>query len=140
LPKHYASNDAERYDLISGTLSDLVPGYSSLLDACRTAPAGSDRREQCLKVSRNMQRGDTVATQIAGFGLERRLIGADRREAQLLQERRRLLESRVAALETQDAKASPASQNSRAHLRLAKMRALPREEDVCIALLREIHR
>jgi hypothetical protein len=91
LPHGFALSDAERFDLISGIVSEVVPAFSSLLDACRGAATGSERRENCLKLSRTMQRGDTVVAQIAGFGIERRLIAPDSREARALAERRRAL-------------------------------------------------
>jgi hypothetical protein len=54
-----------------------------------------------------------------------------------LTERRRELEWRVSAAAQFDAPVLPWLMNARARLRLAKMRSLPREEDVCIAILRE---
>jgi hypothetical protein len=137
LPHGFALSDAERFDLISGIVSEVVPAFSSLLDACRGAATGSERRENCLKLSRTMQRGDTVVAQIAGFGIERRLIAPDSREARALAERRRALEWRTSAAAQFDAPVLPWLMNARARLRLAKMRTLPREEDVCIAILRE---
>jgi hypothetical protein len=137
LPHGFAPSDAERFDLVSGIVSEMVPAFSSLLDACRgTAPA-TERRENCLKLARTMQRGDTVVAQIAGFGIERRLLSADSREARALAERRRQLEWRTSAAAQYDAPVLPWLTNARARLRLAKMRTLPREEDVCIAILRE---
>jgi hypothetical protein len=136
LPHGYANTDNERFELISGILNEMVPGYSPLLDVCRRAAANPERREACLKVAHNMQRGDTVAAQIAGFGIERRLLPTDSREAEALAERRRLLEFRVASAAPQEPSALP-WMNSAAHQRLAKMRSLAREEDVCIAILRD---
>lgn len=140
LPKQYAATDAERYELVSETLSELIPGFSPLLDACRLAPNGSDRRNECVHLARSMQHGDTVEAQIAGFGLARRLLPADSHESKQLADRRRVLEGRVAAVERLDAHATEAGQNAWVRRRLAKMRTLPREEDVCIAILREKHR
>jgi hypothetical protein len=137
LPHGFAASDAERFDLISGIVSELVPAFSSLLDACRGAPPGTERRENCLKLARTMQHGDAVVAQIAGFGIERRLIAPDSREMRALTERRRELEWRVSAAAQFDAPVLPWLMNARARLRLAKMRTLPREEDVCIAILRE---
>jgi hypothetical protein len=48
-----------------------------------------------------------------------------------------LLEWRTASAKVADTPLLPWLRNARARSRLAKMRALPREEDVCIALLRE---
>jgi hypothetical protein len=122
---------------VSGIVSELVPGFSSLLDACRSSLPGSERRERCLKLSLIMQKSDTVAAQIAGFGVERRLLGPDSREARALAERRRLLEWRVATAAQFDAPVLPWLMNARARMRLQKMHSLPREEDVCIAILKE---
>jgi hypothetical protein len=137
LPKGFAASDAERFDLVSGIVSELIPGFSSLLDACRSSPPGSERRERCLKLSLVMQKSDTVAAQIAGFGVERRLVNSESKEARALTERRRLLEWRVATAAQFDAPVLPWLMNARAHARLAKMHSLPREEDVCIAILKE---
>jgi hypothetical protein len=137
LPKGFAGSDAERFDLVSGIVSELVPGFSLLLDACRSSPPGSERRDRCLKLSLIMQKSDTVAAQIAGFGVERRLVNPDSKEARALVERRRLLEWRVATAAQFDAPVLPWLMNARAHARLVKMHSLPREEDVCIAILKE---
>jgi hypothetical protein len=137
LPKGFAATDAARSDLVSGIVNELVPGFSPVLDACRAAANGTERREACLKLSRIMQRGDTVVAQIAGFGLERRLLPADSREVRALAEKRRLLEWRVATAAQFDAPVLPWLMNARAHARLDKMRVLPREEDVCVAILKD---
>ncbi len=140
LPPQYATSDAERYELVSSLLGELIPGFSPLLDACRLAPAASERHEECVKLSRSMQRGDTFGAQIAGFGLARRLLPADSRESKQLAEQRKLLETRIAKLERLDARALQSGDNAWVRRRLAKMRALPREEDVSMAILRETHR
>ena len=137
LPKGFAASDEERFDLVSGIVSELVPGFSSLLDACRSSLPGSERRERCMKLSLIMQKSDTVAAQIAGFGVQRRLLAPDSKEARSLAERRRLLEWRVSTAAQFDAPVLPWMMNARARTRLAKMRSLPREEDVCIAILKE---
>jgi hypothetical protein len=84
-----------------------------------------------------MQRGDTVAAQMAGFSIERRLLAADGKETRAIAERRHVLEWRVAAAAKFDDPLLPWTKNAHARARLAHMRALPREEDVCIAILRE---
>ncbi len=74
---------------------------------------------------------------MAGFGIERRLLAPDSKEARALPRRRRLLEWRVAAAAQFDLPLLPWTKNARARTRLAQMRLKPREEDVCIAILRE---
>jgi hypothetical protein len=96
-----------------------------------------ERREDCLKLAKNMQRGDTVMVQMVGFGIEKRLVPPDSKEAKSLAAARRLLEWRAAAAGRLDASILPWTQNARIRTRLAQMRARPREEDVCIALLRQ---
>ena len=59
------------------------------------------------------------------------------RFAKVAAERKRLLEWRAAAADQMDASILPWTRNSRVRARLAEMRLRPREEDVCIALLRE---
>ena len=107
------------------------------MDACRESSRSPERRELCLKLSKTMQRGDTIVAQMAGFGIERRLLAPDSKEARAIAERRRVLEWRVAAAAKFDTPLLPWTKNARARARLAQMRAMPREEDVCIAILRE---
>ena len=66
-----------------------------------------------------------------------RLTPADSKEMRLIAERRRLLEWRASSANISDTPLLPWLGNARARSRLAKMRAMPREEDVCIALLKE---
>jgi hypothetical protein len=84
-----------------------------------------------------MQRSDTVAAQMAGFGIERRLLPPDSKEAKGIAQTRHLLEWRVAAAAQFDLPLLPWTKNARARTRLAQMRLKPREEDVCIAILHE---
>jgi hypothetical protein len=136
LPHGFAGSDAERYQIASSIAGELLPPLSSLLDSCRASGAGSERREACMKVSRIMQHGDAIATQLAGFGLEKRLVAADSKEGRALNERRRLLEWRVAAATQADAPL-PWLKNAHARKQLARMRASARQEDVDVAILRE---
>jgi hypothetical protein len=117
--------------------AEIIPAFSSLIDACREATPGSERRDDCLRLAKIMQRGDTVIVQMVGFGIERRLIPADSKEAKSLAERRHLLEWRMSAAGKLDSSILPWTQNARTRMRLAAMRSRPREEDVCIAILRE---
>ena len=119
---------------IAGT--EIIPPLAPLMDACREPVPGSERREDCLKLSKIMQKGDTIVVQLAGFGIEKRLRPVDSKEVRNLLERRNLLEWRVSAAGKLDYSILPWTVNSRARARLAQMRLRPREEDVCMALLR----
>jgi hypothetical protein len=74
---------------------------------------------------------------MVGFGIERRLISPESKEAKNLNERRHLLEWRLSAASKLDSSVLPWTMGARTRTRLAQMRIRPREEDVCIALLRE---
>jgi hypothetical protein len=138
LPAGVMASDTARLTALAGVANaEIIPAFSPLIDVCRESSADSERREDCLKLAKIMQRGDTVIVQMAGFGIEKRLIPADSREARSLAERKRLLEWRLAAAGKLDSSILPWTQNARARTRLAEMRLRPREEDVCIALLRE---
>ena len=67
------------------------------MEACRESGAAAERRELCLKLSKIMQRGDTIVAQMVGFGIERRLLAPDSKEARAIAERKHVLEWRVAA-------------------------------------------
>jgi hypothetical protein len=84
-----------------------------------------------------MQRSDTIAAQMAGFSIERHLLAPDSKEARAIVDRRHVLEWRATAAAKIDNPLLPWTKNARARARLAHMRALPREEDVCIAILRD---
>ncbi len=136
LPTKYLGSDLARLTEAMGMAEAVViPSFSPLINACREA-AVAERREPCLKLSKTMQRADAVMTQLVGFAIEKRLA-SDGKELRVIAERRHLLEWRVAAANRSDTPLLPWLRNARARSRLAKMRALPREEDVCIALLRE---
>jgi hypothetical protein len=133
----YAGSDSARYRAVKGIASRFMPPLTTLLDACRESAALPERRDPCLKLSKTMQRGDTIIAQLMGFGIERRLLAPDSKEARAIAERRRVLEWRVTAAAEFDDPLLPWTKNARARARIAQMRALPREEDVCIAILRE---
>lgn len=136
LPAGYAVADLDRLTEALGVAgAAFTPSFSPVINACREAST-PERREACLKLSKTMQRGDTVLTQLVGFAVEKRLTAADSREQHALAERRRLLEWRVASANVSDTPLLPWLRNARARARLATMRAIPREEDVCIALVR----
>jgi hypothetical protein len=138
LPGGVVASDTARLTALAGVANaEIIPAFSSLIDACREAAPKSERREDCLKLAKIMQRGDTVIVQMVGFGIERRLIPAESREAKSLAERRHLLEWRLSAASKLDSPILPWTSGSRTRTRLAEMRLRPREEDVCIALLRQ---
>ena len=134
----YAGSDSARYAAVIGIAgSEVIPPFAPLVDACRESAAYPERRDLCLRLSKTMQRGDTIVAQLMGFGIEKRLLAPDSKEVRAIAERRRVLEWRVAAAARFDNPLLPWTKNARARARLAQMRALPREEDVCIAILRE---
>jgi hypothetical protein len=138
LPKGFASSDSARLAAVSGiAVGELIPPFTPVMEACRDPSAAAERRELCLRVSKVMQRSDTAIVQMAGFSLEKRLLAPDSKEARAIAERRHVLEWRVAAAAKLDDPLLPWTRNTRARTRLAHMRAMPREEDVCIAILRE---
>lgn len=137
LPDGYAASDSARYNAIIGIAGgEVIPPFGPLADACREPAGRNERRDPCLKLSRTMQRGDTVTVQLVGFSIEKHLVASDSKEARALAERRHVLEWRVAAASKFDSPLLPWTKNARTRARLAVMRALPREEDVCIAILR----
>jgi hypothetical protein len=138
LPGGFAASDSARLTTVSGIASaEVIPPFSALAEACRESSAAADRRELCLKLSKTMQHGDTIVAQLAGFNIERHLLAPDSKEARTIAERKHVLEWRVAAAAKFDAPLLPWTKNARARARLAQMRAMPREEDVCIAILRQ---
>jgi hypothetical protein len=137
LPRGFASSDAQRLDLAEGMVGEIVPSFATLLESCRAAGAGSERREACLKLSRIMQRGDAMAAQIAGFGIEKHLISPDSKEARAMSERRHVLEWRAMMAARAESGVLPWLKNARARKRLAQMRAASRQEDLFVAILRD---
>ena len=113
----------------------VIPSVMPLLESCREPGTAAERRELCFKLSKIMQRGDTVVAQLAGFNIERHLVAPDGREARAIAERRRILDWRTTEAGKFDIPLLPWTKNARARARLALMRAKPREEDVCIAIL-----
>lgn len=137
LPANYLNSDLARLTEALGIAgAAVIPSFSPLINACRDA-ASAERREACLKLSKTMQRADAVMAQLVGFAIEKRLTPLDGKEQRAIAERRHVLEWRVAAANQSDTPLLPWLKNARARSRLAKMRALPREEDVCLAILRE---
>lgn len=135
LPRYYAASDLSRLtEALDVANAAFRPSYSPLISACRDAVA-AERRESCLKLSRTMQRADAVLTQLVGFAIEKHLTAADPKQQRAIAERRKLLEWRVSSANESDTPLLPWLRNARARARLEKIRAMPREEDVCIALL-----
>jgi hypothetical protein len=138
LPGGYAASDSARLNTVSGIASgEIIPPFTALVEACREPGAAPERRDLCLKLSRIMQHGDTIVAQMAGFSIERHLFAPDSKEARAIAERKHVLEWRVAAAAKIDEPLLPWTKNARARARLVHMRALAREEDVCIAILRQ---
>jgi hypothetical protein len=136
LPAGYVPSDLSRLsEAMAVAGAEIVPPFAPLLAACRES-SGAERRENCLKLSRLMQHGDTVSAQMAGFTIERHLWSPDSKDARAVAERRRTLEWRVSAASEYDAPALPWLTNALARARVREMRAAPREEDVDIAILR----
>jgi hypothetical protein len=128
LPPSYLKSDAARLNEAMGVANAAVlPSFSPLINACRDATPDAARRDACLTLSKTLQHADMVMAQLVGFAIEKRLNPGDARKLERIADRRRTLESRVAL-------ASGA--NIPARSRLALMRQLAREEDVCIAILR----
>jgi hypothetical protein len=137
LPAKYLPSDVARLsEAIAVAGAEIIPPFTPLLSACRD-PSGAERRENCLKLSKIMQRGDTVAAQLAGFSLERRLSPPESKETRAVADHRHVLEWRVSTAGQIEEPLLPWLKNARARARIAEMRAMPREEDVDIAILRE---
>jgi hypothetical protein len=136
LPAGYVPSDLSRLsEAMAVAGAEIVPPFAPLLAACRESST-AERRENCLTLSKLMQRGDTVSVQMAGLTIERRLSSPDSRDAHAVAERRRTLEWRVSAASEYDAPTLPWLTNALARARVREMRSAPREEDVDIAILR----
>jgi hypothetical protein len=137
LPGGIAGSDSARLSASIGIASgEVIPSVTPLLESCREpGSSAAERRELCFKLSKIMQRGDTVVAQLAGFNIERHLVAPDGREARAIAERRRILDWRTTEAGKFDSPLLPWTKNARARARLALMRAKPREEDVSIAIL-----
>ncbi len=140
LPKSYDVGDAARLtELMTVAAAEILPPFGALDRACREPAAQGERREDCRKLAKIMQRGDSILVQLLGFSIERRLVAPDSKEARMIADRRQSLEWRNHAAEKLDKDALPWSLNAHARARLAAMRRYPREEDVCTTLLRSHH-
>jgi hypothetical protein len=138
LPKDAIDSDASRLSSVIGIAAgEFVPPFLPLTEACRESAAGTERREFCQKIAKNLQQGDTIVAQITGLGVERHFLPADSKESHALGERRRVLEWRLASAGKFDTPVLPWLKNAHARWRVARMRALRREEDVLLAILRE---
>jgi|GEM_PF-770707 hypothetical protein len=138
LPGGFAASDSSRLKTVAGIAgSEIIPPFAALMEACRESSSAPERRDPCMKLSKTMQHSDTIVAQLAGYTIEKRLHAPDSKEARAIAERRHVLEWRFAAASKLDDPLLPWTRNARARTRLAHMRAMPREEDVCIAILRE---
>jgi hypothetical protein len=138
LPGGFAASESARLNTVSGIAGgEIIPPFTALVEACRDSSAAAERRELCFKLSKIMQRSDTIAAQLVGFSIARHLLAPDSKEARTIAERRHVLEWRAAAAAKFDAPLLPWTKNARARARLVLMRTKPREEDVCIAILRQ---
>ncbi len=139
LPKGVVDSDDSRFTYAVAIASaGIVPNFQAVIDTCRESGAEPARRESCLRVAKNLQMGDTVIAQVIGLNLEKRFVAADGREAHALAERRRVLEWRGSAAGKFDMSVLPWRRNAHARWRVARMRALRREQDVVEAILREL--
>ena len=134
-PEYLPSDLARLSEAMLIAAAEIVPPLTPLSSVCRDSASG-ERRESCLKLSRIMQRADTIAAQFAGFNIEKRLSAPEGREARALAERRRLLEWRVSTASRYSEPLLPWSKNALARRRVAQMRSIAREEDLDIAILR----
>ena len=138
LPGGFAGSDIATLTTVTGIASgEIIPSFAPLVDACREPNGVPERHELCMRLSKTMQRGDTIIAQMAGLSIERRLVPPDSKEARAISERKHVLEWRLGEAAKFDTPLLPWMKNARARARLGHMRALPREEDVCIAILRE---
>jgi hypothetical protein len=138
LPSGYAGSDTARLTTVTGIANgEIIPAFSPLVEACRESNGVPERHDLCLRLSKTMQRGDTIVAQMAGFSIERHLLPPDSKEGRAISERKHVLEWRQAEAAKFDTPLLPWMKNARARARLAHMSAMPREEDVCIAILRE---
>jgi hypothetical protein len=138
IPGSVTSSDRATLTALSAVVSgEIIPPFSPLIDACREAGPLPGRREDCLQLAKIMQRGDTVMVQMVGFRIEKHFVAPDSKEGRNLAERRRLLEWRSSSANKLDDSILPWTQNARVRTRINEMRLRPREEDVCIALLRD---
>jgi len=138
LPRRAVASDAARLELVVGVAAaEFVPAFAPLLEACHDSRPGTERRESCQKIAKNMQQGDTIMTEIAGLNIEKRFVASDGREFRALAERRRVLDWRISTADLVDTTMLPGLRNARARRRVARMRRLRRDEDVLLAILRE---
>jgi hypothetical protein len=116
----------------------LVPSSQPLFDACQaTAPA--PRRDTCQHIATLLQSADTIAAQLAGYSLQRRLAPPESAQARIAQERHRALETRVAREARFETAFLPWFRNRVAVHRIELMRQHEREEDCINAVLQEHH-
>ena len=134
----YADSDATRLAFVTGiAAAKIVSPLAMLADGCRESKPGTARRESCAKIVNILRHSDTVAAQLTGIRIERRFVRADSKEYRALGERRRALEWRVASAAKFDKPLLPWLTSAHARWKLQRMRTMPREEDVIVAILRD---
>src|SRR5882724_1658633 len=62
LPGGFAGSDSARLTTAGGIAGgEIIPPFTALVEACRESNAAPERRELCMKLSKTMQRSDTIA-------------------------------------------------------------------------------
>src|ERR1700682_5067320 len=85
LPGGFAASDSARLTTVSGIASgEIIPPFTALVEACRESGGAAHRGALCMKLSKTMQRSDTIAAQMAGFSIERHLLAPDSKEARAI--------------------------------------------------------
>lgn len=135
---HYADSDAARLGFVTSVAAaKIVPSLSMLAEVCRATKPGTARRESCVKIASILRQSDTVVAQLTGIRIGRRLVRAESKEYRALGERRGVLEWRVKTAAAFDRPLLPWLTSVHARWKLQRMRTMPREEDVIVAVLRD---
>ncbi len=138
IPGRAVDSDAARLAFVERLASaEIVPPLSPLISVCGEAKHGTPRRDACVAIAKILQRSDTVDAQYAGLAIAKRYARYDGREFRALAERRRVLQWRVTTAAQFDSPLLPWLKSAHARWRLGRMRALSRQEDVVMAVLRE---
>ena len=138
IPGRAVDSDAARLAVVERlAAAEVIPPLTPLVSACRDAKPGTPRRASCTTIAKILQRSDTVNAEYAGFAIARRYAPYQGREYRALTERRRVLMWRVATAAQFDSPLLPWLKSAHARWRLGRMRALNRQEDVVMAVLRD---
>ena len=136
--RHAPATHAQLETVIAFALPVLVPAPQPLFDAC-PAGAAAPRHDICQRVALLLQSADTVAAQLAGYSLQRRLAPPESPQARSALEHHRALEARVAREGKFQSAFLPWFRNRIAAHRIELMRRHEREEDCINAVLLEHH-